>query len=51
VKGDQVTNAYDYSSLILLYIKNGTEKNPHAVLSEEDTVAKVYIDILSDTIS
>ena len=51
MKGDQVTNAYDYSSLILLYIKNGTEKNPHAVLSEEDTVAKVYIDILSDTIS
>jgi len=51
MKADQVTNAYDYSSLILLYIKMGTEKNPHAVLSEEDTVAKVYINILSDTIS
>jgi hypothetical protein len=51
MKADQVTNAYDYSSLILLCIKMGTEKNPHAVLSEEDIVAKFYIDILSDTIS
>lgn len=50
MKADQVTNAYDCSSLILLYIKIGTEKNPHAVLSEEDTVTKVYIDILWDTI-
>jgi len=49
MKADQVTNVYDYSSLILLYIKMGTEKNPHAVLSEEDTVAKVYIDIPSDS--
>lgn len=40
MKADQVTNVYDYSSLNLLYIKIGTEKNPHAVLSEEDTVAK-----------
>lgn len=51
MQADKVTNVYDYSSLILLYIKMGTEKNPHAVLSEEDTVAKVYIDILSDTVS
>jgi hypothetical protein len=29
----------------------GTEKNPHAVLSKEDTVAKVYINILSDSVS
>jgi hypothetical protein len=29
----------------------GTEKNPHAMLSEEDTVAKVYIDVLSDSVS
>lgn len=51
MKAEQVTNVYDYSSLIHLYIKMGTEKNPCAVLSEEDTVAKVCINILSDTIS
>jgi hypothetical protein len=48
MKAGQVSNAYDYSSLVLLYIKMGTEENTNAVLSEEDTVAKVYIDTLSD---
>lgn len=43
MKVDQVTKAYDYSRLVLLYIKMGTEKNPHAVLSEEDTVPKFVL--------
>jgi hypothetical protein len=43
MKADQVTNAYDYNSLVLLYIKMGTEKNPNIVLSAEDTVAEGFL--------
>jgi hypothetical protein len=37
---DQIINAYDYNSLVLLYIKTGDEKNPNALLSGDDIVAE-----------